>query len=182
MLKQSSHARVTATDIAAIERRMQALEKRLERLSGSAGGASSSALQATDRVGEIIATALGDAADRFRGGARSVGDEAARFGQEAARVGNDALPEATERAAATAEQMAREGTPVRFLRSLFVPGDEICFFLFDGPSADAVTELARRAAITFERVLEVEAAVDERSWPAAASSATHRRKHRVQND
>jgi len=40
MLKQSSHARVTATDIAAIERRMQALEKRLERLSGSAGGAS----------------------------------------------------------------------------------------------------------------------------------------------
>ncbi len=96
MLKQSSHPRVTATDIAAIERRMQALEKRLERLSGSAGGASSSALQATDRVGEIIATALGDAADRFRGGARSVGDEAARFGQEAARVGNDALRRISE--------------------------------------------------------------------------------------
>ena len=53
-------------------------------------------MQATDRVGEIIATALGDAADRFRGGARSVGDEAARFGQEAARVGNDALRRISE--------------------------------------------------------------------------------------
>ncbi len=46
-----------------------------------------------------------------------------------------------------AEQMARERTQVRFLRSIFVPGDEICFLLFTGPSAEAVTEVVRRASI-----------------------------------
>jgi len=49
--------------------------------------------------------------------------------------------------AAIAEQMAREGAQVRFLRSIFVPGDEICFLLFTGPSAEAVAEVVRRASI-----------------------------------
>jgi ElaB/YqjD/DUF883 family membrane-anchored ribosome-binding protein len=35
--------------------------------------------------------ALAEVIDRFRGGARSVGDEATRVGQEAARLGNNAL-------------------------------------------------------------------------------------------
>jgi hypothetical protein len=46
-----------------------------------------------------------------------------------------------------AEQMAREGAQVRFLRSIFVPGVEICFLLFTGPSAEVVAEVVRRAAI-----------------------------------
>jgi len=49
--------------------------------------------------------------------------------------------------AAMAEQMAREGAQGRFLRSIFVPGDEICFLLFTGLSAEAVAEVVRRAAI-----------------------------------
>jgi hypothetical protein len=75
--------------------------------------------------------------------------------------GTDALPDATERAGAMAEQMALEGTPVRFLRAMFVPGDEICFLLFAGPSTRAIAELARRAAITFERIFEVTFAFHE---------------------
>jgi hypothetical protein len=33
-----------------------------------------------------------------------------------------------------AEQLAEGGTPVRFDRSIYVPEDEICFFVFDAPS------------------------------------------------
>jgi len=61
--------------------------------------------------------------------------------------------------------MAREGTQVRFLRSIFVPGDEICLLLITGPSAEAVAEVVRRASITFERVVEVNVAFDERARP-----------------
>jgi hypothetical protein len=78
------------------------------------------------------------------------------------RFGKDALPAANDRAGAAAEQMAREGTPVRFLRSIFVPGDEVCFLLFEGPCTEAVAAVAQRASIEFERVLEVNVAFDNR--------------------
>jgi ElaB/YqjD/DUF883 family membrane-anchored ribosome-binding protein len=79
-------------DIADVERRIAALEKRLTH---AAGRGSSSRLAgmspATDRIGEVVASALADVADRFRGGARAVGSEAGYIGQEAARLGNDAI-------------------------------------------------------------------------------------------
>lgn len=58
------------------------------------------------------------------------------------------------RARAAAEQLREEGMPVRFLRSLFVPEDESCFFLYEGPSAEAVGEAGRRAALAIARVSE----------------------------
>jgi hypothetical protein len=91
-----SSAAATADDIAEIGRRMQAIERRLERMAvGRARGISAGMAQASDRATELIATALGEIAERFRGGARSVGDEASRFGQEAAKVGNVALRKLT---------------------------------------------------------------------------------------
>ena len=57
----------------------------------------------------------------------------------------------TRRAAA---QLTREGTPVRYLRSIFVPEDEICFFLCEAASLEAVREAARRAALRFARIAE----------------------------
>jgi Nickel responsive protein SCO4226-like len=87
--------------------------------------------------------------------------------------GRDRLPEVTARAGEAAGQMTREGTAVRFLRSIFVRGDEICFFLFDAPSRDAVVEVARRAAITFERVLEVEVAGAEPRLGGAMVESSH---------
>jgi ElaB/YqjD/DUF883 family membrane-anchored ribosome-binding protein len=75
-----------------IERRMHALERRLERTGGNAlRQAKSSLSDVSDRWGDTLATVLGEAADRLRGGARSVGDEASRFSQEAAKYGNEAL-------------------------------------------------------------------------------------------
>jgi hypothetical protein len=47
---------------------------------------------------------------------------------------------------------ATEGEPVRFLRSIFVPEDDACFFLYEGPSAESVTAAARRAKLGVRRV------------------------------
>lgn len=61
---------------------------------------------------------------------------------------------ATARARGVAEEIRAEGTPVRFLRSVFVPEDESCFFLYEGPSADTVRDAAVRAELTVEHVEE----------------------------
>jgi len=50
---------------------------------------------------------------------------------------------------------AARGTPVRYRRSIYVPADEVCFHLLDGPSAAAVGEVVRRAGISPQRILEV---------------------------
>jgi hypothetical protein len=48
--------------------------------------------------------------------------------------------------------MRGDGVSVRFLRSVYVPEDETCFFLLEGESALAVAETARRAGLAFTRV------------------------------
>jgi hypothetical protein len=88
MLGQARYSRTIMPDVAEIERRLRALEQRVE---GAGGRASASASQAADRVVDVMATALNEVADRFRGRASAVGEEAAKFGSEAARLGNDAL-------------------------------------------------------------------------------------------
>jgi hypothetical protein len=51
-------------------------------------------------------------------------------------------------------EMTQQGTPIRYLRSTFLPGEEKCFCLFDGPSADMVKQANERAQLPFERVVE----------------------------
>jgi Protein of unknown function (DUF4242) len=58
-----------------------------------------------------------------------------------------------ERCQLAAEELTREGTPVRFLRSIFVPEDETCLFLYEAASAAAVCEAVRRASLPFDRVV-----------------------------
>ena len=60
----------------------------------------------------------------------------------------------SEIARLAADELTREGTPVRYLNSIYVPEEEICFFLYEAVSADAVREAAQRAALPFERVSE----------------------------
>lgn len=70
------------------------------------------------------------------------------------RTDPEAVARDAERARAASAELTREGTPVRFLRSIFVPEDETCFFLFEAGAVDVVREAARRAALTFEHVAE----------------------------
>jgi hypothetical protein len=50
--------------------------------------------------------------------------------------------------------MRREGVPVRFLRSIYVPEEDTCFCLYEAPSVDAVRQAAGRAHLDFERVAQ----------------------------
>src|SRR2546426_4998193 len=59
---------------------------------------------------------------------------------------------AAARARAAAAQMRREGTPIRVLRSFFVPEDELWFCLFEARSVDDVTEATIRAELVLSRI------------------------------
>lgn len=55
-----------------------------------------------------------------------------------------------------ARELSREGEPVRYVRSIFLPGDETCLDLYVASSAEAVGEAARRAGISFDRIVAYE--------------------------
>ena len=64
------------------------------------------------------------------------------------------LPETAARAQEAAQILTAEGAQVRYLRSTFVPSDELCLHLFEADSADRVSEASKRAGIEPERVVE----------------------------
>lgn len=51
-----------------------------------------------------------------------------------------------------AESLTQEGTLVRFVRTIFVPEDETCFYLFEASSASVVRDVGERAGVRFERI------------------------------
>jgi len=48
--------------------------------------------------------------------------------------------------------MRREGTPIRVLRSFFIPEDELWFCLYEARSSDTVAEASRRAELGLGRI------------------------------
>lgn len=58
-----------------------------------------------------------------------------------------------QRARAAAEQLAREGVPIRYVRTIYLPDDETCFHVFEAPTAAVVEETSRRAALGRARVV-----------------------------
>jgi hypothetical protein len=75
-----------------VERLMREFERRLARMTGVAALAPEPSRR-IDRVGDIIASALGEVAERIRGGARHV--DAAHLGDDVLRLGNEALRKLT---------------------------------------------------------------------------------------
>jgi hypothetical protein len=65
-----------------------------------------------------------------------------------------ALAARERRARSAAEELTQAGTPVRFAGAIHVPGDEMCFFIFDAPSAREAALAARRADLDPVRVVE----------------------------
>jgi hypothetical protein len=62
-----------------------------------------------------------------------------------------------------AAQLTAEGRRVRLIRSIVVPEEETCFYLFEAVTADDAREAAVRAGLFVERV--VEAVPDEGASP-----------------
>ena len=59
-----------------------------------------------------------------------------------------------QRARSAAEELAQKSVRVRFERSIHVPEDEICFFVFEAPSCREAALLADRAGLDPFRVVE----------------------------
>jgi hypothetical protein len=57
------------------------------------------------------------------------------------------------RARAAAEQLAREGVPIRYVRTTYLPDDETCFHVLEAPTAAVVEETSRRATLGRARVV-----------------------------
>jgi hypothetical protein len=69
-------------------------------------------------------------------------------------VTEERLAQAIVRSKEVIALMNQEGTPIRYLRSTLVPGDEVVFSLYEGPSAEAIREANERAQIHFDRIVE----------------------------
>jgi hypothetical protein len=65
------------------------------------------------------------------------------------------------RARSAAEELTRQGTRVRFDRTIHVPEDEICFFVFDAQSGREAALVAQRAALDPLRVVEAVSSGEE---------------------
>lgn len=65
------------------------------------------------------------------------------------------------RARSAADELTREGMHVRFERSIHVPADEICFFVFDAASSQEAATVAQRADLDPLRVVEAVKSRDE---------------------
>jgi hypothetical protein len=71
-----------------------------------------------------------------------------------AKTNSAAVAAGAERLSKAAAELSVEGTSVRVVRSIFVAEDETCYVLIEAATAEAVRDIATRAALPFERVVE----------------------------
>jgi hypothetical protein len=64
------------------------------------------------------------------------------------------LAAAQRRAIGASQRFSAQGEPVRYIRSVFVPGDGFATCLFEAANADIVKRVNEAAAIPFKRVVE----------------------------
>jgi uncharacterized protein DUF4242 len=69
-------------------------------------------------------------------------------------VTSELLLEALNRGRRVMVQMSAEGTDVRDISSILIPGEEVVFSMYEGPSAVAVRQLNERAGIPVSRIVE----------------------------
>jgi hypothetical protein len=71
-----------------------------------------------------------------------------------ARAAENERQACERRARSAAAELTHESTRVRFDRSIHVPDDEICFYVFDAPSSIDAARAARRAGLDPIRIVE----------------------------
>jgi hypothetical protein len=69
-------------------------------------------------------------------------------------VTSERLLGALERDRRVMEQMRGEGTSVHGISCTLIPGEEVVFSVYEGPSAAAVRQLNERAGIPVSRIVE----------------------------
>jgi len=77
-----------------------------------------------------------------------------RFLVEAYTPADTAIGVVEDRARQAADELSEPGTPARYLRPIFVPEDETCFYLLDAASHDAAAAATQRAGISPQRISE----------------------------
>lgn len=63
-------------------------------------------------------------------------------------------PEAVADARSRARRAAELTDDVRWVRTTFLPGDEVVLHIFEAPSAEVLGDASRRAELEFERIIE----------------------------
>jgi hypothetical protein len=111
------------------------------------------ALEVTEEDGEIPVHV---SCHNRRIAVRRKGDSMPRYMVERHLPGftQEQLPGAAGAAKSTSEQLSHEGTPVRYLRSTFVPQEEKCFCLFEGDSEETIRTVQERAGLPYDRIVE----------------------------
>ncbi len=66
------------------------------------------------------------------------------------------LASAQKRAIQVGKELTAEGREVRYIRSMFVPGESKCMCLFEAPTPENVREANERAQIPFTRIVVAE--------------------------
>jgi hypothetical protein len=70
------------------------------------------------------------------------------------RADADSANRAGNAARRAAEQLVREGARVEFVRSIFLPDDETCLFIYEADSAETVRIAGERGSLAFERIVQ----------------------------
>jgi hypothetical protein len=68
-------------------------------------------------------------------------------------VTSELLLEALNRGQRVMEEMSGEGTPIRDISCTLIPGEEVVFSVYEGPSAGAVRQFNARAGIPVSRIV-----------------------------
>ncbi len=71
-------------------------------------------------------------------------------------ITKDQLAAAQKAAIATSQKFSQEGKKVRYIRSMFVPGESRCMCLFEAANPELVKEVNQAAQIPFTRVVPAE--------------------------
>lgn len=71
-------------------------------------------------------------------------------------ITKEQLAAAQKAAIATSQKFSQEGKKVRYIRSMFVPGESRCMCLFEAANPELVKEVNQAAEIPFTRVVPAE--------------------------
>jgi hypothetical protein len=82
----------------------------------------------------------------------------------------ESLRAVADRLAAGARLVSREGAPVSYVDTIFLPGDETCLHLFEAASEADVRAVASQAGIDIDRVVPAEQ-VERQSTSAGSHEA-----------